>query len=89
MFDLNEIVNFEEINQLIDNNFLTLDNNQIGGNVVYNLVRTNTKTNKNFDIRQTSFHYKINNNIAQKSLFEAEQNFKNFLNDKRLHPRST
>ena len=81
MFDLNEIVNFEEINQLIDNNFLTLDNNQIGGNVVYNLVRTNTKTNKNFDIRQTSFHYKINNNIAQKSLFEAEQNFKNFIND--------
>jgi hypothetical protein len=80
MYDLNSLVDFDEINRLL-NDPTTLPHGQTDGNIAYSLVKTNTKQNKHFNMRQTTFHYKINDNAEQRSMFEAEENFRNFITD--------
>ncbi len=71
MFDLNTIIDEEELEELINNN-------QRGG---FNLVRTNTRRNNKFNVEQTTYHFKIDNNEEQKSMFEVENNFRNFITE--------
>jgi hypothetical protein len=68
MFDLNQIIDDKELEALLQN--------QRGG---FNLVRTNTKTNRKFNLEQTTYQYRIDNNEEQRSLFDAERNFRNFI----------
>ncbi len=81
MFDLNSLVDYDEINALMGDDPLTLPRGQTGGNIAYSLVKTNTKKNTHFQMRQTSYHYMINNNAEQRSMLEAEENFKSFITD--------
>ncbi len=80
MFDLNNLVDFNEINNLMNPGVLN-DAGQIGGNIQYNLIKQTTKRNEKFKIRQTTYNYKIDNNIEQHSLFETGENFKKFIYD--------
>ncbi len=66
MFDLN----------LIWNNM----GGQYGGaDDAYRLDRTTVKENKFFNVKKTTYTYSLNNNVVRASLFDAEQNFNNFI----------
>jgi hypothetical protein len=81
MFDLNSLDDYDEINALMGDPLTLPQRGQTGGNIAYSLVKTNTKTNTHFQMRQTSYHYTINNNAEQRSMLEAEENFKSFITD--------
>jgi hypothetical protein len=73
MFDLNTLFDEGELELFLS------QEQQRGGNPNYSLIKTTEKVNNNFGLQQTTFTFSIDNNQLQRSLFEAETNFNEFI----------